>query len=248
MIELLSDPNAWIAFGTLTVMEIVLGIDNIIFISIVVSRLPADRAKRARQIGLALALIFRIALLSVLAWMIALKTPVFTLAGQGFSWRDIILLVGGLFLLYKATSEIHEQIEGETHEEAAGRKAVGAFGFVIGQIILIDMIFSVDSIITAIGMAEDIEVMVAAVVVAVAVMYVASGPISEFVHRHPTVKMLALSFLLLIGVSLIADGIGFHIPRGYIYFAMAFSTMVEVFNIFVRRRRSPETQKPPVEL
>jgi predicted tellurium resistance membrane protein TerC len=244
MLELLSDPNAWIAFGTLTVMEIVLGIDNIIFISIVVSRLPAEQAKRARQIGLALALIFRIALLSVLAWMIALKAPVFTLFGHAFSWRDIILLVGGVFLLYKATAEIHEQIEGETHEEEAERKAGASYGFVIGQILLIDMIFSVDSIITAIGMAEDIEVMVAAVIVAVGVMYIASGPIADFVHRHPTVKMLALAFLLLIGVSLVADGIGFHIPRGYIYFAMAFSTMVEIFNIFVRRRRANSKGAP----
>jgi predicted tellurium resistance membrane protein TerC len=237
MIELLNDPNVWLAFATLTVMEIVLGIDNIVFISIVVSKLPPEQAKRARQIGLALALVFRIALLSVLTWIIALKTPVFTIFNHGVSWRDIILIIGGLFLLYKATAEIHDAIEGETHEEEAGRKSGGSFNFIIGQIIVIDMIFSVDSIITAVGMAEHIEVMVAAVIVAVAVMYIASGPISDFVHRHPTVKMLALSFLLLIGVSLVADGFGFHIPRGYIYFAMAFSAIVEVFNIAVRRRR-----------
>ncbi len=245
MLELLSDPNVWIAFATLTVMEVVLGIDNIIFISIVVSRLPPEQAKRARQIGLALALIFRIALLSVLTWLIALTTPLFTVFDHPFSWRDLILLVGGLFLLYKATAEIHEQIEGETNEEEAERKAKNSYSFVISQIVLIDIIFSVDSIITAIGMAEDIEVMVAAVVVAVGVMYIASGPISDFVHRHPTVKMLALSFLLLIGVSLVADSIGFHIPRGYIYFAMAFSTIVEVFNIFVRSRRSKTNGAPP---
>jgi predicted tellurium resistance membrane protein TerC len=237
MLELLSDPNVWLAFVTLTIMEIVLGIDNIVFISIVVAKLPREQAKRARQIGLALALIFRIALLSVLTWIIALKAPVFTIFDHGISWRDIILIVGGLFLLYKATAEIHDQIEGETHEDEAGRKSSGSFNFIIGQIIVIDMIFSVDSIITAVGMAEDIEVMVAAVIVAVAVMYVASGPISDFVHRHPTVKMLALAFLLLIGVSLVADGIGFHIPRGYVYFAMAFSAIVEAFNIWVRRRR-----------
>ena len=176
MIELLNDPNVWMAFATLTVMEIVLGIDNIVFISIVVSRLPPEQAKRARQIGLALALIFRIALLSVLSWIIALKTPVFTILDHGVSWRDIILIIGGLFLLYKATAEIHDAIEGETHEEEAGRKSAGSFNFIIGQIIVIDMIFSVDSIITAVGMADDIEVMVAAVIVAVAVMYIASGP------------------------------------------------------------------------
>jgi predicted tellurium resistance membrane protein TerC len=237
MIELLSDPAVWAAFATLTIMEIVLGIDNIIFISIVVSKLPREQAKRARQIGLGLALVFRIALLGVLSWLIALTEPVFTIAGHGYSWRDIILGVGGLFLLYKATVEIHDQIEGETHEDEAGRKSAGSFNFIIGQIILIDIIFSVDSIITAIGMADHIEVMIAAVIVAVAVMYVASGPVSDFVHRHPTVKMLALSFLLLIGVSLVAEGLGFHVPRGYVYFAMAFSALVEVFNIAVRRRR-----------
>jgi predicted tellurium resistance membrane protein TerC len=237
MIELLSDPAVWAAFATLTIMEIVLGIDNIIFISIVVSKLPRDQAKRARQIGLGLALVFRIALLGVLSWLIALTEPVFTIAGHGYSWRDIILGVGGLFLLYKATVEIHDQIEGETHEDEAGRKSAGSFNFIIGQIILIDIIFSVDSIITAIGMADHIEVMIAAVIVAVAVMYVASGPVADFVHRHPTVKMLALSFLLLIGVSLVAEGLGFHVPRGYVYFAMAFSALVEVFNIAVRRSR-----------
>jgi len=238
MIELLQDPNAWIAFATLTVMEIVLGIDNIVFISIVVSKLEPAQAKRARQIGLALALVFRIALLGVLSWIIGLTQPVFAVGDHPVSWRDIILVVGGLFLIYKGTAEIHDQIEGETHSEEAGRKASSAFGFIIGQIILIDMIFSVDSIITAVGMAEHVEVMIAAVIVAVGVMYVASGPVASFVTRHPTVKMLALSFLLLIGVSLVADGIGFHIPRGYIYFAMAFSALVEVFNITVRRRKA----------
>lgn len=240
MLELLRDPNVWIAFGTLTIMEIVLGIDNIVFISIVVSKLPPAEAHRARQIGLALALVFRIALLGILSWLIALTQPVFTVLGHGYSWRDIILGVGGLFLLYKATVEIHDQIEGETNEEEAGRKSASAFNLVIGQIILIDMIFSVDSIITAIGMAEHIEVMIAAVIVAVAIMYVASGPVSDFVQRHPTVKMLALSFLLLIGISLVAEALGFHVPRGYLYFAMAFSALVETFNIWVRRgRRKP---------
>lgn len=235
--ELLYDPNAWLAFATLTVMEVVLGIDNIVFISVIVSRLPPDQQRKARAIGLSLALIFRIVLLVLLAWITKLVTPLFVLFGEEFSWRDLILIAGGLFLLYKSTSEIHEEFEGETEEEEAGRKAGKAFSFVIGQIILIDLIFSVDSIITAIGMADHVEVMIAAVIVAVIVMFAASGTISEIISRHPTIKMLALSFLLLIGVSLIADGLGFHIPRGYVYFAMAFSAIVEVFNIKVRKRR-----------
>lgn len=237
MLELLSDPNVWIAFATLTVMEIVLGIDNIVFISVIVSRLPEDEAKRARQVGLALALVFRILLLLALAWLIGLTKPLFELYGFAPSWRDVILGAGGLFLLYKATSEIHGEIEGESHEEAAERSRGRAFSWIIGQIIIIDMVFSVDSIITAIGMAEHVEVMIAAVIVAVAVMYAASGAIASFIERHPTTKMLALSFLVLIGVSLVADGLGFHIPRGYIYFAMAFSAGVEIVNINVRRRK-----------
>lgn len=235
--ELLYDPNVWFAFATLTVMEIVLGIDNIVFISVIVSRLAPDQQRKARAIGLSLALIFRIVLLVLLAWITKLVTPLFVVFGEEFSWRDLILIAGGLFLIYKSTSEIHEEFEGETEEQAAGRKAGRAFSFVIGQIILIDLIFSVDSIITAIGMAEHVEVMIAAVIVAVIVMFLASGSISAIITRHPTIKMLALSFLLLIGVSLIADGLGFHIPRGYVYFAMAFSAIVEVFNIQVRKRR-----------
>jgi predicted tellurium resistance membrane protein TerC len=236
MIELLYDPNIWMAFVTLTVMEVVLGIDNIVFISVVVSRLPMEQQRRARAIGLSLALIFRILLLTMLTWLIGLTQPVFTILGNGFSWRDLILIGGGLFLLYKATAEIHQEVEGESHEKEAERKAVGVFSIVIGQIIVIDMIFSIDSILTAIGMADDIEVMVAAVIVAIVIMFIAAEQISTIIHRHPTIKMLALSFLLLIGVSLVADGLGFHIPRGYIYFAMAFSTMVEVFNIRIRNR------------
>lgn len=235
--DLLFDPNAWLAFATLTVMEVVLGIDNIVFISVIVSRLPAVQQMRARGIGLALALIFRIALLVTLAWITRLVSPLFHIFGHGVSWRDIILILGGVFLLYKATSEIHEEIEGETEEAEARRKSGRSFCFVIGQIILIDLIFSVDSIITAIGMAEHVEVMIAAVVVAVIIMFAASGPIASIISRHPTIKMLALSFLLLIGVSLVADGLGFHIPRAYVYFAMAFSAIVEVFNIQVRRRK-----------
>lgn len=240
MIELLYDPNVWIAFLTLTVMEIVLGIDNIVFISIVVNRLPKAQAERARKIGILLALLMRIALLLVLTWIIGLTAPVFELMGKAVSWRDIILIAGGLFLLYKGTSEIHEEFEGESEEQQAGRKASAVFGAVIIQIMIIDMVFSVDSIITAIGMAQHVEVMIAAVLVAVAVMYFASGPIAEFIRHHPTTKMLALAFLLLIGVSLVADGLGFHIPRGYIYFAMAFSALVEMINIAISKRKAKQ--------
>ncbi len=237
MLDWLTNPQIWASLVTLTVMEIVLGIDNIVFISVVVSRLPKEIAKKARQAGLALALVFRVLLLSVLSWLVGLTAPLFDLGGHPFSWRDAILISGGLFLLIKATQEIHKGIEGGEEEEApvsAGR----SFAAVIAQIIVIDMVFSVDSIITAIGMAQHIEVMVAAVVIAMAVMYVASGPIAGFIKRHPTTKMLALSFLLLIGVALIADGLGFHIPRGYIYFAMAFSAGVEMVNVLARGKRS----------
>lgn len=237
MIELLYDPAVWASFLTLTVMEIVLGIDNIVFISVIINRLPPEQAERARKLGLFLALLFRIVLLMFLTWIIGLKAEVFSLFGQGFSWRDLILLGGGIFLVYKATAEIHEEFEGETEEESAERLSVKSFASIIGQIIVIDLVFSVDSIVTAIGMAEHVEVMIAAVIVAIAVMYVASGTISDFIKRHPTTKMLALSFLLLIGVSLVADGMGFHIPRGYIYAAMGFSVMVEAINIIASRKR-----------
>ncbi len=235
MIELLSNPNAWAALATLTAMEIVLGIDNVVFISILVSKLPEDRARIARQVGLALALVFRILFLFTLTWLMGLTADLFTVMGEGVTWRDLILLAGGLFLLVKGTMEIHTGIEGDGHETAAA--ATAAFAMIVAQIIVIDLVFSVDSIVTAIGMAEHIEIMVAAVVVAVAVMYFASGPVSEFIKEHPTTKMLALSFLLLIGVALIADGAGFHIPRGYIYFAMAFSAGVEFVNVLARRNR-----------
>ena len=222
-------------------MEIVLGIDNIVFISVIINKLPPEQAERARRIGLALALIFRIVLLMFLAWIIGLKAEVFSLFGHAFSWRDLILLAGGIFLVYKATAEIHEEFEGETEEDEADRLSVTSFANIIGQIIVIDLVFSVDSIVTAIGMAEHVEVMIAAVIVAVAVMYVASGTISDFIKRHPTTKMLALSFLLLIGVSLVADGMGFHIPRGYIYAAMGFSVMVEAINILAGRNRKKKS-------
>ena len=237
MTELLTSPEAWVAFLTLTALELVLGIDNIVFISVIVNRLPRAQAERARKIGLALALIFRIVLLFFLTWIIGLQQTLFSAFGHDFSWRDIILIAGGVFLIYKGTSEIHEEMEGETEKEQAQRLAEGAFGAIIGQIIVIDLVFSVDSIVTAIGMAQHIEVMVAAVVVAVGVMFVASGYVADFIRRHPTTKMLALAFLLLIGVSLVADGLGFHIPRGYIYAAMGFSVLVEVINILVSERR-----------
>ncbi len=236
MFDLLADPNAWAAFGTLTVLEIVLGIDNIVFISVLVSKLPKEQADSARRLGLGLALVFRILLLLVLSWIIALDSDVFNLFGQGFSWKDIILLGGGVFLIYKATHEMHAEIE-EPHQPSLARSATAAFSSIIVQIILIDMVFSIDSIVTAIGMAQHIEIMIAAVIVAVGLMFIASGPIASFVSRHPTTKMLALAFLLLIGVALVADGLGFHIDKGYIYAAMGFSVLVEAINIIMKQRR-----------
>lgn len=236
MIELLTSPEAWAALVTLTALEIVLGIDNVIFLSVIVSRIPPKQAKRARQVGLALAVLFRIALLSVLVWLIGLTTPVLTVQDFAFSWRDIILIGGGLFLIAKATHEIHGEVEAREHEEGATPKP-RAFLMVIVQIIIIDLVFSLDSIITAIGMAKDLEIMIAAVIIACFVMYLSSGPVSRFVSEHPTTKMLALAFLVLIGVALVADGFHFHIPRAYIYFAMAFSASVEMFNVLAGRNR-----------
>jgi predicted tellurium resistance membrane protein TerC len=241
MIELFSSPEAWAALLTLTALEIVLGIDNVIFLSVLVSRLPEPQATRARQIGLALALVFRIILLSVLVWLIGLTEPVITVRGLAFSWRDLILIGGGLFLIAKATHEIHAEVEAR---EGPGNEkpAPNAFAWVILQVIVVDLVFSLDSIITAIGMAQDIEIMVAAVVIACFVMYVSSGPVSKFVANHPTTKMLALAFLVLIGVSLMADGFKFHIPRGYIYFAILFSAAVELFNVLAKRNRRKRAQ------
>mgnify|MGYP001059168396 CR=1 FL=1 len=238
MIELLTSPEAWAALLTLTALEIVLGIDNVIFLSVLVSRIPEPQATRARQIGLALALVFRIALLSVLVWLIGLTQPVFTIFDMGFSWRDIILIGGGLFLIAKATHEIHGEVEAREAGEAGPQGPAKAFFWIIVQIIIVDLVFSLDSIITAIGMAKDLEIMIAAVIIACIVMYVSSGPVARFVAEHPTTKMLALAFLVLIGVALVADGFEFHIPRGYIYFAIAFSLAVEVFNIMARKNRS----------
>jgi predicted tellurium resistance membrane protein TerC len=236
MIELLTSPEAWAALLTLTALEIVLGIDNVIFLSVIVSRIPAQQAKRARQIGLALALVFRIVLLSLLVWLIGLTQAVLAVKGLAFSWRDIILIGGGVFLIGKATHEIHGEVEGG-NEAGDDTPKAGAFFLVIVQIIIIDMVFSLDSIITAIGMAQDLAIMIAAVVIACIIMYASSGPVARFVAEHPTTKMLALAFLVLIGVALVADGFQFHIPRGYIYFAIAFSALVEAFNVLAKRNR-----------
>jgi len=232
----LTDPQLWASLLTLTALEIVLGIDNVIFISIVVARLPRARQARARFLGLSAALVFRILLLASLVWIIGLTEPVANLWGFELSWRDIILFSGGLFLLYKGTWEIHETMEGEEDDSAGGPKKM-SFAVAITQIMVLDIIFSLDSIVTAVGMTQFLPVMVAAVVIAVIVMMVASGPVSDFIQEHPTTKMLALSFLLLIGVALIADGLHFHIPRAYLYFAIAFSAAVEALNLATTKRR-----------
>jgi predicted tellurium resistance membrane protein TerC len=236
-LQWISSPDVIASFVTLTLLEIVLGVDNVVFISVVVSRLPAMQARQARQIGLTLALVLRIALLSVLFVLIRLTEPAVTLFGHGFSWRDLVLLAGGLFLLVKATQEIHKDVETRGEEETDAARGAAAFGSIVAQIALIDVVFSIDSIVTAVGIAEEIGVMIAAVIVAVAVMYAAAGTISDFIHRHPTTRMLALAFLLMIGFALVADGAGFHIPRGYLYVAMAFSTGVELLNTLARRNR-----------
>ncbi|MCA9838639.1 MAG: TerC family protein [Trueperaceae bacterium] len=232
-----SDPNAWIALLTLTILEIVLGIDNIIFISILSGKLPPSEQGRARTLGLALAMLMRILLLFSIAWVVRLTNPLFEILGRGISGRDLILLGGGLFLLYKATHEIHQKLEGE---EAHGteRKAVSFSGVII-QIMLLDIVFSLDSVITAVGMADELAVMILAVIIAVGIMLFAAGPVSKFVEDHPTVKMLALSFLLLIGMSLVAEGFHYHIPKGYIYFAMGFSIVVELLNLRLSKKGTP---------
>ena len=233
--ELLTRPETWIALLTLTVLEIVLGIDNIVFISILTDKLPTHQQERARTIGLGLAMGMRILLLLTISWVIGLTAPLFTALGQEFSGRDLILIGGGLFLLAKATLEIHESLEGEdVHQVARGS---ASFRSVLVQIVLLDAVFSLDSVITAVGMADEILVMIAAVVIAIGVMLVAAGPLALFVSRHPTVKMLALSFLLLIGMSLVGDGLDLHIPKGYVYFAMGFSVFVEMLNLRLRRRQ-----------
>ena len=248
MLELLADPHAWAAFFTLTALELVLGIDNVIFISILVDRLPAHQQEPGRRLGLFGAMFTRIGLLMVLAWLVGLTSPLFSPFGYPFSGRDLILIGGGLFLLWKSVNEIHQSLEGEEEHASAAVKA--SFAAVIAQIMVIDIVFSLDSIITAVGMVEQLAVMVAAVVASVALMMWFAGPIGRFVSTHPTIKMLALSFLVVIGVVLIAEGFGHHVPRGYIYTAMAFSTMVELLNIRLRRRSAKavqlQTHVPPM--
>ena len=241
MLNLLADPDPWLSLATLALLEIVLGIDNIIFLSIASNRLAPERRPAARRIGLSLALLMRIALLSGIAAIIGLSAPVITVWGEGFSWRDLVFLGGGLFLLTKGTREIHGMVEGEEEEHAS---AHASFAGVIVQIAIFDLVFSIDSVVTAVGMAEHLAVMIAAVVLAMFVMLAAAGPVAKFVNSTPTVKMLALSFLLLIGMSLLADGMHFHIPRGYLYFAVAFSGIVEALNQLVARRRAKTTGKP----
>jgi predicted tellurium resistance membrane protein TerC len=238
--EWLTDPENWLALLTLTVLEIVLGIDNIIFISILVGKLPDRQQPRARRLGLFLAMFLRIGLLASLAWMVKLTAPLFTVLREEISGRDLILLVGGLFLIFKSTREIHERLEGEEGEGNA--RVPASFVAVLTQILLLDIVFSLDSVITAVGMANHLAVMITAVVLAVAVMMWAAAPIGDFVARHPTIKMLALSFLLLIGLSLIAEGLDRHIPKGYVYFAMAFSIFVEMLNLRAKKK------SPPVKL
>jgi predicted tellurium resistance membrane protein TerC len=242
--EWLSDPQAWAALATLTALEIVLGIDNIIFISILVGRLPAHQREKARVLGLALAMLTRLALLLSLVWVMSLNTPLFSVLNHGISGRDLILIGGGLFLLVKSTSEIHESLEGAT--ETRQHQAVASFGGVLVQIAIIDIVFSLDSVITAVGLAQQIAVMALAIVISVAVMMFAARAISDFVDAHPTIKMLALSFLILVGTALIAEGLDFHVPRGYIYFAMAFSVAVEMLNLRMRRHAAPVKLHKPV--
>lgn len=234
--EWLASPEGWAALLTLSAMEIVLGIDNVVFISVLVAKLPAEQAERARRLGLAMALVFRVGLLFALTAIMKLTYPVFTILGEELSWRDLILIVGGLFLLYKATHEIHGEVAGEGHDDMRAA-APRAFLAAVAQIAVIDLVFSIDSIVTAIGMADNLSIMIIAVLIAVAVMYLASGVVAKFIANNPTTKVLALAFLMLIGVSLVAEGGGFHLPRGYIYSAMAFAAVVESINVWARRNR-----------
>lgn len=234
MIELLYDPSVWASFLTLVVLEIVLGVDNVIFISITAARLPEEQRRTARMMGLSLALVMRVLLLFSIAWIASLTTPVFTLFEQTFSWRDLILLTGGLFLIYKAATEIFAEVEGEEHETSV---VSATFAAVIAQIVVLDMVFSLDSVITAVGIAEHLEVMIAAVVIAILVMMAAAEPIAKFVEDHPSTKMLALAFLVMIGMALVADGFGVHLQRGFIYTAMVFAGAVEALNLWRAKRR-----------
>lgn len=238
ILPLLSDPAAWVALVTLIVMEVVLGIDNLIFISILTNKLPPEQREKARKIGIGLALVMRLGLLGTVAWIVQLTTPVFELFGHAFSWKDMILIAGGLFLMWKATKEIHHNVDPEDHKEDMVGGHVGMnFGAAIGQILLLDLVFSVDSIITAVGMTPHLPIMIVAVIVAVTVMLLAATPLANFIERNPTIVMLALAFLMMIGTTLIAEGMGFHVPKGYVYAAMAFSALVELLNMLARNAR-----------
>ncbi|WP_026616137.1 TerC family protein [Ensifer aridi] len=246
ILTLAQSPEAWVALITLIVMEVVLGIDNLIFISILTNKLPAENRVSARRIGIGLALIMRLALLGTIAWIVQLTQPVFEIFGHAFSWKDMILIAGGLFLVWKATKEIHHSVDPSDHEEDfIASSAINSFAAAIGQILLLDLVFSVDSIITAVGMTPHLPIMVAAVVVAVTVMLLAATPLANFIERNPTIVMLALAFLLMIGTTLIAEGMGFHVPKGYVYAAMAFSALVEALNMMARnaRLRKQQAQK-----
>ncbi|KAA9009755.1 TerC family protein [Histidinibacterium aquaticum] len=245
MTELLSDPAVWASFATLTILEIVLGVDNVIFISIASSRLPEAQRPRARIIGLAGALVLRVLLLFSIAWIVGLSAPFATLFGFEVSWRDLILLAGGLFLIYKASTEIFEEVEGDAHETTPQAVAKATFTSIILQIMLLDLVFSIDSVITAVGIADHIEVMVAAVVVAIGVMMIAANPIATFVEAHPSTKMLALAFLVMVGMALVADGFHVHVERGFIYAAMVFAGAVEVLNLWRQKRRARHAEVLP---
>lgn len=242
--ELLRDPNTWIGLLTLTLLEIVLGIDNIVFISILSGKLPPELRQKARQIGLGLAVITRILFLLSIGLVMRLEKPLFTVVGQGISGRDLILILGGAFLIAKATYEIHHKLEGEEHTDSGPKKVSASLPGVIAQILVIDLVFSIDSVITAVGMVKHVEVMIGAVIISVIFMLVFVGKLSDFVEKHPTVKILALAFLVLIGGNLVAEGFGAHVPKAYTYFAMAFSVVVELINIKMRKKSTP----PPVEL
>ncbi|OWV83473.1 hypothetical protein ATY81_20635 [Rhizobium sp. R72] len=240
---LVQDPAAWVALVTLVVMEVVLGIDNLIFISILTNKLPPEHREKARTLGIGLALIMRLALLGTIAWIVKLTTPIFELFGHGFSWKDIILIAGGLFLLWKATKEIHHNVDPTDHNEDFIATAVTTgFTAAIGQILLLDLVFSVDSIITAVGMTPHLPIMVVAVVAAVTVMLVAATPLANFIEKNPSIVMLALAFLMMIGMTLIAEGMGVHVPKGYVYAAMAFSALVEALNMLARNARQRRKQ------
>ncbi|KQZ49910.1 hypothetical protein ASD54_13425 [Rhizobium sp. Root149] len=241
---LVQDPAAWVALVTLVVMEVVLGIDNLIFISILTNKLPPENREKARKIGIGLALVMRLGLLGTVAWIVQLTNPVFELFGHGFSWKDLILIAGGLFLVWKATKEIHHNVDPIDHKaDMVGGAAAMSFSAAIGQILLLDLVFSVDSIITAVGMTPHLPIMVIAVLAAVTVMLVAANPLANFIEKNPTIVMLALAFLLMIGTTLIAEGMGFHVPKGYIYAAMAFSALVEVLNMVARNARQRKLKR-----